>query len=239
MQDAWLPGFLYNELPMCKLILLIPGFLMATVGYGQDTLFPDFVGKDHERIENTEGWEVLTWAEGDLNQDGIDDLSIILESADSVSESRCESCKSVMTRPRIILVLISTRGVLKVISQNNEFIARANEGGMTSDLIPSLSIKEGLLIITYEYVRSSTTYRFVYMYQKMILVSAEISGIHAVTGDFEKHIFNFQMGEMITITGNISREREDERRQRINVSPRTLAEFGRMYEWEILENIYL
>lgn len=221
------------------LILLFSISFVLTYSQNSEFSYPNFIGKDLDSIENDLDWKVLQKAFGDLNNDGLEDFSIILEAKDSVGKRRCPDCKILKNKPRIILVLFDQNGEETVIIQNNKFIARGDEGGMLPYLEPELSIKNGLLIIYYQYTRGNQSYAFEFKNNQMEIISAESNDVESASGNFESNKYDFNKGEITTTTGNISDEKNKNELIKIDVRPKSLSEFEEMYEWEIAENKYL
>lgn len=216
-------------------ILLVWFTCFAVYSQNKDSLIPEFLGLNLNSIESNLQWKILDKATGNLNKDLIADMSIILESKDSIFEKRCTNCKTLKNKPRIILILIND----KVIIQNNNFIARGDEGGMLPYLEPELSIKNHLLTIHYQYTRSSQSYTFQFSKEEMIILKAQDASIHSVTGNFESNIIDFKKGLIITKTGNISKEGEKVEKTNLNIKPKPLSCFGEMYQWKVSKNKYL
>lgn len=219
--------------------LLLSAF--CVLGYSQinSSSYPDFIGQYLDAVENNKEWEIIQKASGDLNRDGLEDLSLILESTDSIPEKRCSNCKLSKNKPRIILVLLNQINGEKVIIQNNNFIARGDEGGMLNYIEPELSIENGVLTVLYQYLRSNQSYTFELKNGRMEITGAKSYGVHAATGNFENDQYDFKTGEIISETGNISQEKVATEILKINVKPKSLSEFGLMYDWKITENKYL
>lgn len=226
---------------MKKRILTIILSITSVLVFSQnmEVNYPKFIGQYLIMIENNSQWKILKEANGDLNNDGLEDLTLILESKNSILEKRCLNCKIFKTKPRIILVFLNDGENQKTIIQNNTFIARGDEGGMLINIEPELSIKNGMLKIYYQYVRSNQSYTFEFINNQMKLVGAESNGVHSVSGDFESKKFDFIQQEIITTTGNISREGDKTEILKIDVKLKSLSEFDEMYEWEVTENKYL
>lgn len=226
---------------MKKLIFkLLMAFLCVSV-YSQnnDYRYPDFIGQDLQSVENNPDWKILQKSSGDLNKDGLNDYALILESKDSLIEKRCANCYLLKSKPRIILILLDQNKYEEVIIQNNEFIARGDEGGMVPYLEPELSIKNGLLNILYQFTRSNQSYTFEFINDQLELICAEDNGVHSASGNFENIKYDFKEGEIITKTGNISQDHLKTEVTKININPKSLSEFGRMYEWEVIKDKYL
>ncbi|WP_324719665.1 hypothetical protein [Salinimicrobium sp. HB62] len=210
-------------------------------GFAQinESVYPDLIGQNLQAIENNPDWKILHKASGDLNKDGFDDYALILESKDSIFEKRCADCSLLKNKPRIILILLDKKENEEVIIQNNEFIARGDEGGMAIYLEPELSIKDGLLKILYQYTRATQSYTFEFLNNQLQLIYAEDGGVHSASGNFENNYYDFKEGTITTKTGNISQDHIKTEVTKINITPKLLSEFGRMYEWEVIEYKYL
>ncbi len=220
-------------------ILLILLFFISYTGTSQvdDSIYPDYLGKTWKLVEKDLQWNLLNEARGDLNKDGIEDLAVILESKDSIPEKRCASCYVKNNKPRIILVLLNNnKGCNIVISQNNEFIARGDEGGMLNYLEPELTIEKGVLTIFYQFTRSNQSYSFEYENGKMNIIGAKSAGSQSASGIFEMEEYDFKKGKLISTTGHISNDEDEIEIIKFTIEPKNLGEFGKMYEWEIIEN---
>jgi len=226
---------------MKKRILIILILCFYTLGFSQnkDSIYPNFVGKHLTEIKQNPDWILLKKISGDLNNDDLDDMVLILESKDSVPKKRCLDCKLLKNKPRIILVLFNQNGKQKVKIQNNKFIARGDEGGMSPYIEPELSIKNGLLNIYYQFTRSNQSYTFEFKNNKMEIVRAESMGVHSASGNYENDKFDFIKGTLTSKTGNISEDKSQSKIIKIEKKPKTLSEFGRMFEWEITEYKFL
>lgn len=221
------------------LIILFLSFYISGFYQNIDSIYPNFVGKHLSEIKQNSDWKLLEKVSGDLNKDNLDDMAIILESIDSIPEKRCSHCKLVKKKPRIILVLFNLDGTQRVKVQNNEFIARGDEGGMSTYIEPQLSIKNGLLSIYYQFTRSNQSYTFRYKNNRMEIVRAESRGVHSAIGNYENDKFDFINGTLTSETGNISEQESESKIIEFDKKPKSLSEFGPMNEWKITENKYL
>lgn len=216
-------------------------FLITTIlSYSQDIHFdyPHFKGKTLIEIQENSDWSIIKKASGDLNGDTIDDLAIVIEYKNKVFETRCDECR-LKQKPRIILVLLNSVNIHKVIIQNNVFIAREDEGGMLPQISPELSITDKLLTIYYQYTRGNQSYTFKFNKDKMKVLKASSFGVHNNAGDFEGREFDFFKNELKVETGNISDEVFKTKIYKFKIQPKSLSEFGKMYDWKIVENYYL
>lgn len=215
--------------------------IISFAGFSQSKEFqyPDFKNKVLKNVLSSENWEVLTETTGDLNNDDKEDKVLILQSKDSIKEKRCEFCYFIKNKARIIIVALNQNDKYKIITQNNKFIARGNEGGMLPYLEPELSINDGQLKIYYQYTRSNQSYKFEYKDDDMVIVSAESNGVHSASGNFENDKYDFDENEIISTTGNISDEKEQTKIIKFKAKPKTLSEFEEMGSWKITEFKFL
>lgn len=221
------------------LIVLFLGFCFVHHAQEPKPNYPDFIGKDVGLVEKHPDWKILEKASGDLNKDGLLDAALLLESKDSILMKQCSQCFVLKNKPRILLVALNKNGSEKVIIQNNTFIALGNQGGMLPYLEPEISIDNGLLTIYYQYIRSNQSYTFEYTNHRMMIVKAESNDVHAASGDFENDSFDFIKGELTTITGNIAQDEMVTKIIKLDVRPKSLSEFKKMYDWEVTEDKFL
>jgi len=203
--------------------------------------YPNFKNSSLQEIEGNADWKILEEAEGDLNFDGKADKAIILESKDSIIEKRCEDCYKLKNKSRIILVLLNDNDKYKVVSQNNEFIARGDEGGMLNYLEPEISISNNQLKIFYQYVRSNMTYIFKHKKGSIQIESFKSVGVESASGNYGENIVDFNDNIVTIKNGHISEDPENDKIKRIhfNQEPRKLENFGTMNSWEVVSNVFL
>ncbi len=227
---------------MKKYLLLFTFVLSTVVVFAQDkpTPYPDFVGQQLDAIESNPNWKLLTKAAGDLTNDAKDDVVIVIESKEDFAEIRCGDCPTSLSKARIILVLLCKNDVYTVHIQNNEFIPRSDEGGMSAEIEPDITVENNQLTIYQEYTRSHSAYMFEFQEDILTIVSAESSNVHAASGDTQHCLFDFSKNEITITEGNISNEEEALKNEKVTVikfdkKAKPLSEFKAMYEWEIVK----
>lgn len=206
--------------------------------------YPDLSGMTYKEIQALPKWNILTEAEGLLDGDELKDVVVILESRDRITESRCEGCKKLPNKARIIAVLFSNNSSPKVSIQNNRFIARPNEGGKIRNLRPRIKIADNRLHIFYQYVGSSSVeYSFECRNNELVLVYAKYFAINDQEGMDVKD-YDFIKGsltiERMRSIKNSSVYSSDElfSKDVLDISHhkmKTLSDFKEMYSWEIIE----
>lgn len=237
---------------MKKLVLLFHLFFSIVIVLAQEdtpTPYPDFMGQELSAIEKNKAWQVLEKATGDLNKDGKDDVAIVIESNEDFIEVRCKDCPTSLSKARILLVLFCENDTFKVHTQNNEFIPRSDEGGMSAMIEPELTIEANQLIILQQYTRSDTKYVFELHKDQFMILLAESNSVHAASGNTENCVFDFIKKEIVITKGHISNEEayeneEEGRKEKTTIikfdkKPKSLSDFGIMYEWEIVEYRFL
>lgn len=218
-------------------ILLV--FQVNTFSFKNST-YPDFIGFNLKQIEQNSDYKILKKAEGDLNNDGLSDMSLVLESNLPILEKRCVECHIKKSKARIILVLLNSYKGYEVVIQNNKFIARDNEGGrMLPHFQPDLFIKDNLLTIYYQYTRGNQSYVFKFQNNQLLISEAKSIHVHSASGDYENTEFNFKLKKLKIETGNISAEDSKTQVYEFEANPKSLSEFDKTYSWEILEYRYL
>jgi len=71
------------------------------------------------------------------------------------------------------------------------------------------------------------------------IVYAENNGVRSAAGKFTSDKYSFKEGKIITETGHISHDESKWETTKIDIKPKSLSEFGEMYQWEVTENKYL
>ncbi|HVU97306.1 MAG TPA: hypothetical protein VHE34_18880 [Puia sp.] len=133
-------------------LILFPGCI-----FGQSFSFPEFRRPIKSASELfSSKWALKDSAMGDLNGDHRPDMALILEYADTATESRSRDIENT-GRPRILMILFwdSVDRSFEVAVQNNTFILREGEGGMAGDPYGGIRIQHRVLEINYEFVRES------------------------------------------------------------------------------------
>lgn len=167
----------------------------------------------HELIP--EGWAILdSWAPasaaGDLNQDGIDDIALVIEQVESDTEE---------APARSLLIAFGTESgeyTISVIADN--VVLRADEGGVFGDPFSGIFIEDDAVIVS-DYGGSNwrwyNTYRFAFLDDDWYLIGytsgsdfinddieAEEEDHDLLTGDYVIQYIGDD-GEMVTEKGNL------------------------------------
>ena len=199
--------------------------------------YPDFRNKSLSEINDNKKWEIIAEARGELDQDDREDMAMVLQSKDLVAEKRCETCEIQSQKARILLVLLNNGSSLKVVAQNNHFIAREDEGGITKNLKPELSIQNKQLNLYYLFLRGETNYIFEVDNGSVVLVNAtKLSASHYI---YKSETVDFKKG---TIVLESRSEKDDPGKMKtitVEKQTRKLSELGMMGTWEVGDGVFL
>ncbi len=150
-----------------------------------------------------DGWHILQRAEGkpeeaegDLNNDGINDIAIVIE----------ETNKSIEAAPkRALMVVFGNKDktyTLSVIAENA--ILKADEGGVFGDPLEGISIDRGSLLISFyggSNWRWYRTYRFRFQDNDWYLIGATLGSYftgNATEENADEEDYNLLTGDYIT-----------------------------------------
>ncbi|WP_181306487.1 hypothetical protein [Rufibacter sp. XAAS-G3-1] len=186
-----------------------------------------------------ENWFVKDSAQGDLNGDKVADRALVLELKATINEVRPDSSVN-LGSPRVLLILFKnpTSGGYELTLQNNSFILRHGEGGMEPEPYRKISIKNRVLEIVFEFVRSSATYKFRYQQNDFKLIGATSGGTSG--GQIESWDINFSTKKALHAWGGISDKNLKQEWKAVPTAKlRSLKEMLMPFQWEVLPNVLL
>lgn len=228
--------------------------LVAQISFAQKTfLFPKVkpLGVSVEQL-TINNWTIIETANGDLNNDGNDDLAIIFESNKITDETRTygdnnsEIIKETQ-KPRILAIYFKNKvtGNYQLSTQNNDFILRSEEGGKLGDPLNQIGIKDQQLYLRFQggaEWRWEMGYTFKFENKDWFLTSAINLYFNQNTGDMTERVYDFKTRELFTTVGNLHR-RDVANRKTSEVlyfsQLRTFKTFKKPWAWEIMPNVYL
>ncbi|MDN3585777.1 hypothetical protein QWY86_03805 [Pedobacter aquatilis] len=197
-------------------------------------------------------WTIIETANGDLNNDGVEDLVLVFESNKITDETRTygdnnsEIIKETQ-KPRILAIYFKdkTNGEFRLSMQNNDFILRSQEGGKLGDPLNQIGIKDQQLYLRFQggaEWRWEMGYTFKFENKDWFLTSAINLYFNQNTGDMTERIYDFKTRELFTTVGNLHR-RDVANRKSSEVlyfsQLRTFKTFKKPWAWEIMPNVYL
>jgi hypothetical protein len=217
---------------MLSAIVITLSFIIMS---GQQTgpVYPDFHDTTISEIRENTNWEIIAETKGNLDADSKEDMVIILQSKDSVAEKRCETCEQKTQKVRILLVLLRKDNVLKVVVQNNVFIARMDEGGMTKEMVPEISINDNQLNLSYLLVRGERHYIFEKQDRDIVLIKATtLSTSHYI---YRSEVVDFRQRTLVTESRSDKDEPIKTKTTKLTTVKelKKLSELGMMETWDV------
>ncbi|HKG08232.1 MAG TPA: hypothetical protein VKB19_17330 [Pedobacter sp.] len=195
-------------------------------------------------------WKVIDSVYGDLNNDKTADLALIFEFYAPVKENRAygDNTTELITeiqKPRILAIYFKSGKNYKLVTQNNNFILRSQEGGAMGDPLRPSSIADNKLNFAFEgggNWRWKLSYSFKYQANDWQLTGAGNYAYHADSGEMNDKQYDFVNRKRKTTTGKIDAGKGDNetREQAITVKTfRTFSSFKKPWTWEIGPDEYL
>lgn len=167
---------------------------------------------------------ILMQAQGDLNQDGLPDLAVVLKGAD---EDREEGAAT--ETPRLLLILFATKGGGYTLAASSEKAVLCKTcGGVFGDPFVTLGIENGVLVIEH-YGGSSQrwgyTHRWRYQDGEFLLIGLTTRSEEPLTGASEVKDEDLVTGDR-TVDKTGADGKSTTKRKRIPVKPlRKLSTF--------------
>lgn len=237
-----------------KFLLFLLLVLFSKISFAQKSFIFPKVKPQGSSIEQLtpSNWTVIETANGDLNEDDIDDLAVIFESNKIIDETRTygdnnsEIIKETQ-KPRILAIYFKDKatGNLKLSAQNNDFILRSEEGGILGDPLQQIGIKDQQLFLRFaggSQWRWELGYTFKFQNKDWFLTNAINLYFNQNTGDMTERIYDFNTRQLFTTIGNL--HRRDIANQKTSEvlffsQLRTFKTFKKPWAWEIMPNVYL
>ena len=198
-----------------------------------------------------ENWRIIDVVHGDLNSDNLEDLAIVLESNVITDEKRAygdadtELIKE-HQKPRILAIYFkNTTGKYTLTVQNNDFILRAEEGGKMGDPFKKVGIANNKLLIAFEggaNWRWKLNYQFKYLNKQWLLVQANNTYYHAVSGEMTDKKYDFTTKKVKETEGNLFINPEENKTTEKDLKftyQRTFLNFKKPWTWQISEDNFL
>ena len=176
---------------------------------------------DHPQIPKTgtnanafvpKGWKVIYQAKGDLNKDHLPDEAIIIQNTNpkNIIKNDGMGRDTLNVNPRMLLVLIKISGNYSLLAQNTNFIPTENDIESTCLADPlqetgAISIKNGVLILSYQYWSSCGSYGVSNVYYTFRFQNQKMELIGFQTGDYSR-----SSGEESTTSLNFSTRKKSE-----------------------------
>ena len=194
-----------------KLLFILSLFLIFSIfSFGEN--FP-------EKAKNIDGfipkgWKTVLSAKGDLNNDKLEDVAIIIEKTDKENIVKNENLGSeyLNLNPRILLVLFKQKNGSYILAGKNDkdFIKSAGdkENPALMDTLDSISIKNNILKIKFNYFLSAgswsvtqNTFTFRFQNKKFELIGFDNNSYMRNSGNQEEFSINFSTNKVKITTG--------------------------------------
>ena len=180
--------------------------------FSQNFSYP-LINKKAQQVKDflPAGRIILDSASGDLNNDHLTDIAVILQHKDSVTLINIDE-DTVITQPRILIILLKTNtdNSFPLSEQNNSFILKHDNSAM-DEPFQELNVMNGILEIKFHlfynmgsWYTSIASYRFRLQKGEFVLIGADHFSIHRATLDFEDYSFNFLTKKRSLTKGNDS-----------------------------------
>ncbi|MES2455874.1 MAG: hypothetical protein V4594_10050 [Bacteroidota bacterium] len=195
-------------------------------------------------------WKVIDSVKGDLNNDKVEDLALIFEFYAAVKENRAygDNTTELITeiqKPRILAVYFKTGRNYQLVTQNNNFILRSEEGGAMGDPLRKMSIANNQLNLSFEgggNWRWKLNYTFKHQNDDWQLTKAGNYAYHTGSGEMNDKQYDFVNKKRLITSGTIEdKNGSNERREQVLTikTLRTFSSFKKPWTWEIGTDEYL
>jgi hypothetical protein len=237
----------YMKLLSSTLILT----LIITITHGQQFSYP-VAPKRGQIIQDfvPPGWTIRDTASGDLDKNSSIDIVLVLQHKGSVRLVKSVEGyeDTVLTQPRILIILLrdTRENGLYLAEQNNDFILNHDNAAM-DDPYQGMKISNGILQISFmlfynmgSWHTTSSSYKFRYQNNELVLIGADYSSEHRATLDFEDYSYNFLTRKRSLTKGNSKKGTKKVEWKPLDIGAiKTLSTFKTPYSWEVEKGVYL
>jgi hypothetical protein len=235
-----------------RYLFLLIAMACCQITLGQSFIFPKLAleGSSIAAIIPP-NWKAIDTAYGDLNNDKQQDLVLVLEYKEAISEIRAygdydtEIIKE-FQKPRILAVYFKNLQHKFVFgTQNNNFILRSQEGGAFGEPYQGVTISNNRLIFDFmggSSWRWKLNYEFKYDHKDWLLVQVKKLSYDVVSGEMNDKEYNFITKKLTETIGNMFDERikSEITEKKLNIlSLRTFKTFKKPWTWEISKDEFL
>jgi hypothetical protein len=198
------------------------------------------------------GWEILDSASGDLNKDTRTDFALVLQhkTKKQLIKKDQYTTDTVITNPRMLLLLFADSSGYKLMEQNNTFVPTCDQPpNVMDDPFGDISIRKGVIKIDIHYFYymgswnvSSYSYKFRYQDNAFALIGADCSDFHRASHDFTDCSFNFLTKKWSLKTGNESNAESSTKTTWHTLELqelKTLGTFKQPFTWNVVDGVVL
>lgn len=195
-------------------------------------------------------WKVIDSIKGDLNNDKVEDLALVLEFYAAVKEGRAYGDNNTelfkeLQKPRMLAVYFKQGKNYKLALQNNNFILRSEEGGAMGDPLRPMSISDNTLMLNYEGGAGwkwILNYAFKHIGGTWQLIKAGNCSFHSGSQEMTKNEYDFLKKKGTVTTGKLSNTETGNQTKEYaltGLKTRTFATFKKPWTWEIRPGEFL
>lgn len=222
-----------------------------TAVYAQNFKFPTLTNQGKSLSELVPSkWKVLDSVSGDLNQDKVNDLALILEYHQEIRENRAygDNTTDLITeiqKPRILAIYFRNKNGYQLAVQNNNFILRSQEGGALGDPLRPMAIEKNQLSLSFQgggEWRWKLKYSFRYQQKDWMLEKASNYFYNEHSGELTNKQYDFINQKMMVTTGlgKHSKLPDETITQDFPIKTlRTFQSFKKPWTWEISKDEFL
>ncbi len=188
-----------------KKLLLILLLLKSVFSFCQDFNYPTIL-KEGKNIQDflPLNWDILNSVNGDLNNDGKDDIAFVLQYKDSVTIRNYKNGENaedtlITTKPRILGIAFKNQenNNFRIAEQSNTFIL-CHDNPSYLDPFTRIRIENGILIIDFHlhYIEGgwwfiNSTFKFWYRNNDFFLIGIDSHSESMVPEEGEEYSINF------------------------------------------------
>lgn len=234
-----------------KLKIILFFLVCQTAVYAQNFKFPTLPNQGKSLAEIIPAkWKILDSVAGDLNQDQVNDLAVILEYHQEIRESRAygDNTTDLITeiqKPRILAIYFKNKNGYQLAAQNNNFILRSEEGGSLGDPLRPMGIENNQLSLSFQgggEWRWKLKYTFKYQQKNWTLEKASNYYYNEKSGELTNKQYDFVKRKLMVTTGlgKHSKLPNETMTQDFPIKTlRTFQSFKKPWTWEISPDEFL
>ncbi|UEG51119.1 hypothetical protein LK994_06485 [Ferruginibacter lapsinanis] len=220
-------------------------------GFGQNFSYP-IIASHGKNIADLipKNWVLLDSAKGDLNNDHMNDLCLVIKYKDTITLVKQSENYSdtILSQPRILIISFynASSKQYDFVAQSNTFILSHDDPYM-EEPYQGISISHQVLKIDFQifmnmggWGASNNSYKFRYQGNQFILIGADCNAIQRNTGEMENRSYNFLTKKVKIEVGNVSSDKSKVKWRSFKITKlKKLTTFIEPFTWEVEKDYYL